>query len=326
MNHLASIEIGTNSIRMLIAKKGISENTLKPILRKRVITRLGKNFNKKKARIIEPEPMSRSISVLRNFFDIARQFDIPSPIVVATGVVREARNRNNFIALIDKKLGHNVKVITGQEESYLTCRGVLSSLDRRRDPLVIFDCGGGSTEFIWTNNKKGETISINLGAVILTDDYLSTDPPSDKEIYQLIKYIENKFKVKLQYIKELCKGAFSLVGTGGTVISLAAMIHGIRETGFNEKLNGLVIKRKDIEVLFTKMKEIPKAKRLNLTGLEPGREDIVVAGTIIVTKIMDYFEKDEIVVSYSDLLEGILLQYMEGKKNGRSIYEGRADL
>jgi exopolyphosphatase/guanosine-5'-triphosphate,3'-diphosphate pyrophosphatase len=316
MNPLASIEIGTNSIRMLIAEKGISGNTLKPILRKRVITRLGKNFNKKEARIIEPEPMSRSISVLRNFFDIARQFDIPSPIVVATGVVREARNRNNFIALIDKKLGHTVKVITGEEESYLTCRGVLSSLDHRREPLVIFDCGGGSTEFIWTNNKKGETISINLGAVILTDDYLSTDPPCDEEIYQLIKYIENKFKVKLQYIKELCKGAFSLVGTGGTIISLAAMIHGIRETEFNEKLNGLVIKRKDIEVLFAKMKEVPEAKRLNLTGLEPGREDIVLAGTIIITKIMDYFEKDEIITCYSDLLEGILLQYMEGKKNG----------
>jgi len=317
MNPLASIEIGTNSIRMLIAEKGISENTLKPILRKRVITRLGKNFNKKEAQIIAPEPMSRSISVLKDFFDIARQFDIPSPIVVATGVIREARNRNIFLALIDKKLGHNAKVITGEEESYLTCTGVLSSLDRKREPLVIFDCGGGSTEFIWTNNKKRETISIDCGAVILTDDYLSTDPPVDEEIYRLVKYIENKFKVKLQYIKELCKGAFSLVGTGGTVISLAAMIHGIQETEFNEKLNGLVIKRKDIDVLFTKMKGIPKAKRLkNLAGLEPGREDIVVAGTIIVTKIMDYFEKDEIIICYSDLLEGILLQYMGGKKNG----------
>jgi len=307
MNPLASIEIGTNSIRMLIAEKGISENTLKPILRKRVITRLGKNFNKKEARIIEPEPMSRSISVLRDFFDIARQFDIPSPIVVATGVVREARNRNNFIALIDKKLGHTVKVITGEEESYLTCRGVLSSLVRRREPLVIFDCGGGSTEFIWTNNKDEKSKSIKLGAVILTDDYLITDPPKDEEINQIINQIDSIFKVKLEYIKELCKETFSLVGTGGTVITVAAMIHGVRETEFDEKLNGLIIKRKDIELLFTKMKGMPEEERLNLKGLEPGREDIVLAGTIMVTKIMDYFEKDEIITSYSDLLEGILL-------------------
>jgi exopolyphosphatase/guanosine-5'-triphosphate,3'-diphosphate pyrophosphatase len=317
MNPLASIEIGTNSIRMLIAEKGISENTLKPILRKRAITRLGKNFNKNEAQIIEPEPISRSISVLENFFDIARQFDISSPIVVATGVVREARNRNDFISLIEKKLGHNVKVITGEDESYLTRRGVLSSLDFRKETLVIFDCGGGSTEFVWTDNNKSETISINCGAVILTDDYLTNDPPNDKDILRVFNYIDNKFEVKLQYIKGLCKGAFSLVGTGGTIISLAGMIHGIRETEFNETLNGLVIKRKNIEALFTKMKGMPRAKRLkDIAGLEPGREDIVVAGTIIVIKIMDYFEKYEIIVSYSDLLEGILLQYMGGGKNG----------
>jgi len=316
MDTIASIEIGTNSIRMLIAEKGISENTLKPILRKRVITRLGKNFNKKEVRIIEPEPMSRSISVLRDFFGIASQFGIPFPIVVATGIVREAHNRNNFIASIDKKLGHTVKVITGEEESDLTRRGVLSSLNRRGEPLVIFDCGGGSTEFIWTNNNEVKSISIKLGAVILTDDYLITNLPHDKEIYRLIKYIDNKFKVELQYIKELCKGTFSLVGTGGTVINLAAMIHGVRETEFDEKLNGLVIKKKGIELLFTKMKGMPEAERLNLNGLEPGREDIVLAGTLMVMKIMDYFEKDEIIISYADLLEGILLQYMGGEKNG----------
>ena len=316
MDTIASIEIGTNSIRMLIAEKGISENTLKPILRKRVITRLGKDFNKKEAGIIEPEPMSRSISVLRDFFGIASQFGIPFPIVVATGIVREAHNRNNFIASIDKKLGHTVKVITGEEESDLTRRGVLSSLNRRGEPLVIFDCGGGSTEFIWTNNNEVKSISIKLGAVILTDDYLITDPPNDKEIYRLIKYIDNKFKVELQYIKELCKGTFSLVGTGGTVINLAAMIHGVRETEFDEKLNGLVIKKKDIELLFTKMKGMSEAERLNLKGLESGREDIILAGTLIVMKIMDYFDKDEIITSYSDLLEGLLLHYMEGENNG----------
>jgi len=316
MDTIASIEIGTNSIRMLIAEKGISENTLKPILKKRVITRLGKDFNKKETGIIEPESMSKSISVLRDFFGIASQFGIPFPIVVATGIVREAHNRNNFIASIDKKLGHTVKVITGEEESDLTRRGVLSSLNSRGEPLVIFDCGGGSTEFIWTNNNEVKSISIKLGAVILTDDYLITDQPNDKEIYRLIKYIDNKFKVEIKYIKELCKGMFSLVGTGGTVINLAAMIHGVRETEFDEKLNGLVIKKKDIELLFTKMKGMPEAERLNLKGLEPGREDIVLAGTLMVMKIMDYFEKDEIIISYADLLEGILLQYMGGEKNG----------
>ena len=307
MNPVASIEIGTNSIRMLIAEKDASTNTLRPILRKRVITRLGNNFNKKKARIIEPEPISRSISVLRDFFGITHQFNIPCPIVVATGVVREARNQNNFIALINKKLGYSVKVITGKEESDLTRRGVLPSLDHKGEPVLIFDCGGGSTEFIWANDKDEKSISIKLGAVTLTDDYLITNPPRDEEITQITSHIDSIFKVKLEYIKELCKETFSLVGTGGTVISVAAMIHGVKETEFDEKINGLIIKRRDIELLFTKMKRLPAEERLNFKGLEPGREDIILAGIIMVDKIMDYFGKDEIIASYSDLLEGLLL-------------------
>lgn len=182
--------------------------------------------------------------------------------------------------------------------------------------MVIFDLGGGSTEFIRTNNKEGKSKSINLGAVILTDNYLTADPPMDEEIYKVIKHIEDTFKAKLVYIKGLCKGTFSIIGTGGTVTNLASMIHGIVETEFNEKLNGLVIKKKDIKLLFTKMKGMSEAERLNLKGLESGREDIILAGTLIVMKIMDYFDKDEIITSYSDLLEGLLLHYMEGENNG----------
>ena len=307
MNPGASIEIGTNSIRMLIAEKNVSFNTLRPILRKRAITRLGKNFNKKKARIIEPEPMLESISVLRDFLSIIRQFDIPFPIVVATGIVRDARNQKDFLDLVNKKLGHSVKVITGKEESDLTRRGVLALLDDNGKPVLIFDCGGGSTEFIWTNKKDEKSISIKLGAVILTDDYLITNPPKDEEIHQITNKIDSIFKGKLKYIKELCKETFSLVGTGGTAISVAAMIYGIRETEFDEKINGLIIKRKDIELLFTKMKGFSVKERIGFRGLEPGREDIILAGIIMIKKIMDYFGKDEIIISYSDLLEGLLL-------------------
>ena len=91
------------------------------------------------------------------------------------------------------------------------------------------------------------------------------------------------------------------------------MIHGIGEDDFDEqKINGLVISREDAGALFEKMKGMSKEKRLNLKGLEMGREDIILAGTLMVMKIMDYFQKDGMIVSYSDLLEGILLHYMEG--------------
>jgi len=317
MAPLASIEIGSNSIRMLIAEKPKLDTPLKPVLRRRVITRLGEDFNRKEIGTIKPGPIVRSIAILKDFFAIAGQFGVSSPVVVATGVVRKAVNRNYFITLIAERLGHNVKIISGQEEADLTCKGVLSSLNHSGEPLVIFDLGGGSTEFIWTNNRKGKSISIELGVVILTEDYLITDPPKDREIYQLINHIEDTFKKGLDSLKETGKGTFSIVGTGGTIFTLAAMIHGIAEDDFNEtKINGLMIKKKDVGLLFEKMKGMPRAERLNLKGLEPGREDIILAGTLMVMKIMDYFEKDEIISSYSDLLEGILIHYMEGEKNG----------
>lgn len=317
MDRLASIEIGSNSIRMLIAEKGNSDTPLKPVLRRRAITRLGEDFNREEIGTIKPGPMLKSIGALKDFFGIASECGVSSPIVIATGVVRKAGNRNDFIAMIAERLGHTVKIVSGQEEADLTVRGVLSSLNHRGEPLVIFDLGGGSTEFVWANNRERKAISIELGAVVLTEDYLITDPPKDREIYHLIRHIEDTFKTRLDPLRERGKGAFSIIGTGGTIVTLAAMIYGIAEDDYNEtKINGLVIKRKDVGLLFEKMKGMTGAERLSLKGLEIGREDIILAGSLMVMKIMDYFEKHEIIVSYSDLLEGILINHMEGEKNG----------
>ncbi len=317
MAPLASIEIGSNSIRRLIAEKGDSDSPLKPVLRRRAITRLGEDFNREEIGTIKPGPMLRSIGALKDLFGIASECGVSSPIVIATGVVRKAANRDDFIAMIAERLGHTVKIVSGQEEADLTVRGVLSSLNHRGEPLVIFDLGGGSTEFVWANNRERKAISIELGAVVLTEDYLITDPPKDREIYHLIRHIEDTFRIRLDPLKERGKGGFSIIGTGGTIVTLAAMIYGIAEDDYNEtKINGLVIKRKDVGLLFEKMKGMTGTERLSLKGLEIGREDIILAGSLMVMKIMDYFAKHEIIVSYSDLLEGILINHMEGEKNG----------
>ncbi len=327
MDSIASIEIGSNSIRMLIAERGRPDSPLKPVLRRRVITRLGEDFNSKGIGTIKPEPMARSIAALKDFLGIASHFGVSAPIALATGVVRKAVNRNTFIDLIAERLGHNVTIISGQEEAELTCKGVLSALNQMAKPLVIFDLGGGSTEFIWANSREEKPISIELGVVILTQDFLHTDPPRDDEIYQLVNHIEDTFTIGLDSLKQRGKETFSIVGTGGTVVTLAGMIHGIGEDDFNEtRMNGLVVRREDVGLLFGEMKGMSKEKRRNLKGLERGREDTILAGTLMVMKIMDYFDKDEMMVSYSDLLEGSLIDYIEGAKNERSINKARADL
>jgi len=317
MDPIASIEIGTNSIRMLIAEKGTSDAPFTPVLRKRVITRLGEGFNSNEGCILKPGAIARSITALREFFGIASQFGVSSPFVIATGVVRKAANRDTFITSIAEHLGHKVKIISGQEEAELTEKGVLSSLDLGSESCVIFDLGGGSTEFIRTNSKETTYLSVELGVVVLKETFLTTDPPRDEEIWYLDKHIEDVCKTRLSSLKESADRNAAFIGTGGTVVTLAAMIHGITEDNFSERnINGLSVKRHDVGLLFETLKGMPAAERLSFPGLESGREDIILPGTLLVMKFMDYFGKDEIIVSYSDLLEGILIQHVEGERDG----------
>ncbi len=317
MDPIASIEIGTNSIRMLIAEKGTSGTPFAPVLRKRVITRLGEGFNSNEGCILKPGAIARSITALREFFGIASQFGVSSPLVIATGVVRKAANRDTFITSIAEHLGHKIRIISGQEEAELTEKGVLSSLDLGSESCVIFDLGGGSTEFIRANSKKTTYLSIELGVVVLKETFLTTDPPRDEEIWYLDKHIEDVCKTRLSSLKESADRNAAFIGTGGTVVTLAAMIHGITEDNFSERnINGLSVKRHDVGLLFETLKGMPAAERLSFPGLESGREDIILPGTLLIMKLMDYFGKDEIIVSYSDLLEGILIQHVEGERDG----------
>jgi exopolyphosphatase / guanosine-5'-triphosphate,3'-diphosphate pyrophosphatase len=315
MDNIASIEIGTNSIRMLIAQNTPCCSTVKPVLRKREITRLGENLNKKEIRTLKPGSIKRSLDALEGFFEIADRYGVSSPVVVATGVVRRAANNHHFINLIAETLNHKVEIISGRQEAELTCMGVLASLKNIEGSFVIFDHGGGSTEFIWGNSKQTEYVSIDIGAVTLTEDYLAADPTDDSRIHRLVNYIEGTFQTSLEPLEKIKKNTFSLVGTGGTVVNLAGMVYRTQIGDSRQSLHGLLINKKDVEFLIKTIKVMPDIKKAGLRGLEPGREDIILAGALVVMKIMDYFKKNEIIVSYSDILEGVLLHHSEGEND-----------
>ena len=317
MNAIASIEIGSNSIRMLIAEQNAPGTPLIPILRKRAITRLGEDFNRNRSSTLKPDPMARSIATLKEFIGIANRFGVASPIAVATGVVREATNRDTFIALTAEQLECEIEIISGHEEARLTEMGVLSSFRPKPQSFCIFDLGGGSTEFILCDKNKTAYVSVPLGVVTSMESYLLRDPPKDEEIRRLGKHIEDMCDTELAAFRVSCNEEFVLLGTGGTVVTLGAILHGLSADNYGERnLHGLSISKSTAEKLFDKLQAVPAAERLSTVGLEPGREDIILPGIIIVLKFMDYFGKDEIITSYSDLLEGILIQYMGGARDG----------
>ena len=316
MKNIASIEIGSNSIRMLIAETSDFGESFREIYRKRVITRIGEDFNSNQIETLKQAPIERSVMALGEFFDIAKKFGVTYSFLVATGVIRKAVNGNDFISLVSKKFGRNVEIISGEEEADLTCKGVLFALNQSEGPFLIFDLGGGSTEFILVQNGEENIMSLNLGAVVLTQDYLYDDPPSKEQIDRLISYIEGIFNCNLYDFTKIENEEFSLIGTGGSAFTLATIIKEMKKKDFTEKDESVTsLKKGEIEGVFEKIRAVPALERLNFKGIEKGREDTILAGTAMVIKIMDYFHRDEIVISYSDILEGILIKYWGGEKN-----------
>jgi exopolyphosphatase/guanosine-5'-triphosphate,3'-diphosphate pyrophosphatase len=302
----ASIDIGSHTARLLIAEKSGPQGILRPLIRKRDYIRLSEGFDRAGKRIIQPDAIDRTLDVLKGFSQSLKTFDVGSVHAVATGLFREAANRDEFLYRIYESTGIRVRTITGDEEALLTGRGVLNALDIRKEPFIIFDLGGGSTEFL-SGNGGGQTVrSIPLGAGILTQAYLKADPPEKNEIRVLSAYIDQILTES--GMEEVGAGdVYLVVGTGGTVTTLGAMTHRVPVEDITpEVINGLTRERSQIEGLFYRLRNLTLEERAKLPGLDTGRAGVIVAGSLIVIRILHFFKSVQLTVSMSDLLEAIL--------------------
>ncbi|MFH0845144.1 MAG: hypothetical protein V1930_06670, partial [Pseudomonadota bacterium] len=197
--------------------------------------------------------------------------------------------------------------ISGEEEARLTCKGVLHSLNMDNNPFLIFDLGGGSTEFVAGQIEANEVKSLPLGTLILTQRYLSKDPPDEEGLKALAHHVDRVLKEGLPqpFHKE---GNRLLVGTGGTVTTLAAMEEGISTEEISpERMNGVILRRDALEAFFERMVRVTTKERLGFQGLDEGRADVIPAGAMVVIRIMHLFKAHRMTVSLSDLLEGVLI-------------------
>ncbi len=252
MENRASIDIGTYTARLLIAGESEIQGRLLPIARKRAYIRLGEGFSHSEGKIIQPESIRRTLEVLKDFSRVIEELNAHQVFAVTTGVVREAENRDEFLRLIYEHTGIRVRIITGDTEAFLSARGVMNALDIQQGPLLVFDLGGGSTEIFFKSEGARIIRSIPLGSVILTRAYLKSDPPEDKHVNALSRHIDELLEQSLPELKGRGED-YSIVGTGGTVTTLAAMHYGIALQEINpEKINGLTLETKDLEAHFNK--------------------------------------------------------------------------
>lgn len=297
----ASIDIGTNTIRILICEL-TGSGELNKLYIDRVITRLGEGFTEE-SRLIISRAQERSLLALKTFSAIAAKYEVGKIRAVATSVVRESLNGTEFVKKVLDETGILIEVISGKEEANLTVLGVLNSASFNTKDCVIFDIGGGSTEYVYIRNSEITSLtSTNLGVVHLTERFLINE--TRQEIKDLSEFVQNTLKSQLKgfHVTDGCR--LSLIGTAGTPTTLAAIEQGLKHYK-PELVNNFVLNEGKVRSIVENLIKIPKKERANVTGLERGREDIIITGAIILLETLRYFSKTSVIVSDGGVLEGI---------------------
>ena len=301
MNHRkASIDLGTNTARLLIGTVRDGKIIRQHISRR--VTRLGGGFSKETG--ISRDAALRTVDALKAFSAIIDEFQVTELRAVATSAVRDAVNRDVFCSDVRSTSGIRLEVISGEEEARLTLAGVISGLDVVTDTLLVFDVGGGSTEY--TLSKAGTIIfsrSLPLGVVRLVEGKGNTAAMAEK--------IERE--LKLLYSEMNAAGVTpllaeaSMIATAGTATTIAAIDIGLADYDY-AKVNNHLITAPRIKEIFTRLLPLSPSERLQqVIGLEEGREDLIVAGILLTLKSMEIFGSESLKVSDFGLLEGIML-------------------
>jgi exopolyphosphatase/guanosine-5'-triphosphate,3'-diphosphate pyrophosphatase len=295
---VAAIDIGSNAVRLIIAE--VQHGTLTEIIHTdRIITRLG-NGLKNTGRISEESAM-KTLIALQKFAKAAEEHKAGKLAAVATSAVRECSNRDDLL-IPAREIGVNINVIDGETEAALELAGVQSGIETGGRRTLIFDIGGGSTEFIYIEpNVPAKVISIPLGVVKMADSCNFRDVCIEEHMDRIripLFTILNDVRKEMDFQPEL------LIGSAGTPTTLAAVDLEMKEYDWR-KINGYPLKKSRIEQIFTKLCSLTAEERLLLPGMEKGREDLLIPGTLITLELMSMTGTETLTVSDFGLREGL---------------------
>lgn len=299
----AAIDVGSNTVRMLIGE--CRNDILQPYQYQRKITRLAGGFSSSNE--LHPDSIRRTLEAIQGFNNTLKEFDIQAIRVVGTAALRRAANSSLFTELVTSETGLNVDIIPGSEEAQLMSFGVLSVVNPLPDAVIIIDIGGGSTEFVCLKkNRIHFQRSYPLGVVKLCEEFDSLD--------SRLSYIEQTislFAAELETISDTDE-EWQLVGTAGTITTLAAIDLQLAEYDA-ATINNHCISHHRLSAIHQHLSSLSDEKREAIVGMEPGRGDLILPGLAIILKIIENFHQNQITVSDSGLLEGIILDFSQTK-------------
>jgi len=300
MGITAAMDIGSNSIRMLVAQ---TDNLrLIPLYKELCSTRLAAGIGSKG--VLSEKAVERTLDAVKRFKERAVSMGANNIIVAATSAVRDAQNSEDFLGEV-RRLGLNVRVITGEEEAELGFLGAVCGIKNTDGGIFLADIGGGSTELA-LGDKKGIRMlkSLELGAVRLTEDFIKNDPVSDDQIKEVKSYVLHNI---IDEAGDISVGSSKMAGIGGTITTLAAISMEMEHYDPN-RIHNYVLDKNVIDAIFKMLSKSDIKSRKKVPGLQPERADIIVSGTIIVKCLMEYWGFESIRVSEWDNLEGVIYQ------------------
>jgi exopolyphosphatase/guanosine-5'-triphosphate,3'-diphosphate pyrophosphatase len=298
----AGVDIGTLTCRLLIADRQ-PDGKLIEVRSERQILRLGEGVDQTKRLSIAA--MDRVLQCLSGWRALIDASHVDATAAVATSAVRDAANREEFLDRVKREAGFEVELISGEEEARRTMLGIRSGLPHGVTDVLALDIGGGSTEFILDRpGEKPVVRSIDIGVVRLCERLLHHDPLTDEEIRQAREWVAKETKTAVAEMGNYQTATF--VGTAGTITSLAAMAQKLPSYE-PARIHNYQLQLTTIHELEQTLLSRKKTDRVGLPGLEKGREEVIVAGAIIIRTVMETLGMSEVLVSDLGLREGVLI-------------------
>lgn len=303
MQTFAAIDIGSNSCRLKIAH--VAQHRLRVVHEDREVTRLGAGVFE--AGLVSPESMAATLSALKRFYKAVQMHGANQVRAVATAAMRDARNGRAFLAWVKDETGWEVEIISGLEEGRLIHRGVMSNEPGVAGRCLLIDVGGGSCEVSLSNHKRiVETVSLPLGAVRMTQEFLKSDPATKDEIARMKKFVARELR---RASRRIVPGRVHVViATSGTAAALSAASKALHKARPAER--GYVTPIEDIQKLAGKLTKMNNQARSAVPGIGPRRSEIIVAGAHVYAELLEHFALRDLRYSDLGLRDGILAQML----------------
>jgi exopolyphosphatase/guanosine-5'-triphosphate,3'-diphosphate pyrophosphatase len=305
----ASIDIGTNTVLLLVLE---SKGQLDEMYDASQITRLGEGLLAT-GRLSRPA-MERTVGALVDYRRVLDDYGVETLDCFGTAALREAANRDEFIEMAWRRAGIRVRVASEYEEAYYTYLSVKDDTEIHGEELLIVDIGGGSTEIGWgTRQEFLGYVSLPLGTVKLTERTIRHDPPLAEEREHLSRFVREQ----VDRHRRVAPGGSdnpSIIGMAGTVTTLAALVLGL-DAFDKKKVHGVVVSLPLLREWRMRLFAMTVAERRGLPGMEPGREDLMPQGVLLMEEIVAAFGGTQFTVSTAGARYGVLYEALKRPLN-----------